>query len=274
MYILGLSSSWGTSQICPAWSPFEHQLTSALSPIWGPGPKPRRPEEDVYSPNGSCSHFTQRLFPPKLPRQHTCTIFIIHSPWFILIIHHIQTNIYILLLHDKSLFHFFGSSWQAGCPRSLGLLCPMHLFSSCFPMKYFFFQDSWHDFTSFKHSVMATFSLFCNCFLIFFVKSPKQISAWFPRGCCCYISHSFTWCRGKTGWTGGRRWAPHCFEICGMSNMSNLPHPVQEGWGKVPLLFFLRMNEYMEWERESEKERHMDRGRCVEKRKNKKRNQE
>jgi hypothetical protein len=54
-------------------SPSEHQLTLALSPIWGPRPKPRRPEEVVNSPNDSCSHFTQRLFPPKLPQQHTCT---------------------------------------------------------------------------------------------------------------------------------------------------------------------------------------------------------
>ncbi len=119
MYILGLSSSWGTSRIRPAWSPFEHQLTPALSPIRGPCPKPRRLEEVVYSPNDSCSHFTQRLFPPKLPQQHTCTIFSTHLPSFILIIHHIQASIYILLLQDKSFYHFFGSSWQADCSRSL-----------------------------------------------------------------------------------------------------------------------------------------------------------
>jgi hypothetical protein len=33
MYILGLSPSWGTSRICPAWSLSEHQLTPSLSPI-------------------------------------------------------------------------------------------------------------------------------------------------------------------------------------------------------------------------------------------------
>ncbi len=60
VYILGLCSSWGTSRICPAWSPSEHQLTPALSLIWGLCPKPRRPEEVVYSPNDSCSHFAQR----------------------------------------------------------------------------------------------------------------------------------------------------------------------------------------------------------------------
>ncbi len=36
-----------------------------------------------------------------------------------LIIHNIQASIYILLLRDKSFYHFFGSSWQADCSRSL-----------------------------------------------------------------------------------------------------------------------------------------------------------
>jgi hypothetical protein len=120
MYILGLFSSLGTSQICPAWSLPEHQLTPALFPIWGPRPKPRRPEEVVYIPNDSGSHFTHRLFPPKLPRQHTCTISIIHSPSFILIVHHIHTNnIHPFYLQNIPLHYFFGSSWQAGCPRSV-----------------------------------------------------------------------------------------------------------------------------------------------------------
>ncbi len=119
MYILGPSPSWGTSRTCPAWSPVEHQLTPVLSPIWGPRPKPRRQEEVVYSLNDSCSHFTQRLFPPKLPQQHTCTISTIHSSSFILIIHHIQANNYTFYYMINPLVHFFGSSQQAGCPRSL-----------------------------------------------------------------------------------------------------------------------------------------------------------
>jgi hypothetical protein len=107
--------------------PFEHQLTPALSPIWGPGPKPRRPEEVVYSQNDSCSHFTQRLFPPKLPQQHTCSIFNIHSPSFILIIHHIQESIYILLLQDKITLSFLrlflaGRLLSVSCVRYSKLL--------------------------------------------------------------------------------------------------------------------------------------------------------
>ncbi len=104
MCVLGLSSSWGTSRICPAWSPSAHQLTPTLSPIWGPRLKPRHPEEVVYSSNDSCSRFTQHLFPPKLPQRHMCTVLflITHLTSFILIIHHIQTSNRILLFYIQS----------------------------------------------------------------------------------------------------------------------------------------------------------------------------
>ncbi len=105
-------------------SPCEHQLTPALSPIWGLRPKPRRPEEVVYSPNDSCSHFTQRLFPPKLPQRHACTIFSIHSPSFILIIHHIQA-IFTSFYYETN--HSIISSAPPGRPTALGLLCQIHL---------------------------------------------------------------------------------------------------------------------------------------------------
>jgi hypothetical protein len=35
------------------------------------------------------------------------------------IIHLIHTNNYLFYLHDISLYYFFRSSWQAGCPRSI-----------------------------------------------------------------------------------------------------------------------------------------------------------
>ncbi len=73
---------------------------SIFVPNWGPRPKPRRPEEVVYIPNDSCSHFTQRLFPPKLPQQHTCTAYYDTFTSFILIIHHIHTSNYSLYSHD------------------------------------------------------------------------------------------------------------------------------------------------------------------------------
>ncbi len=106
MYILRLSSSRDTSRICLAWSPSEHQLAPALFPIWGPCPEPRRPEEVVYSPNESCSHFTQRLFPPKRPHNIHELFLMIHPTSFISIIHHIHTINYIFYLHDMFTLSF------------------------------------------------------------------------------------------------------------------------------------------------------------------------
>ncbi len=123
MYILGLFSSWGTSRICPAWSPSEHQLTPALSPIWGPRPKPRCSEEVVYSPNDSCSHFTQCLFPLKLPQQCTCTI-----PYYTFtLIHtyytsHLNKQLHLLFTWRV---HSFNSSVLHSRAAALGLLCPI-----------------------------------------------------------------------------------------------------------------------------------------------------
>jgi hypothetical protein len=88
--------------------------------LGGPRPKPRCPDEVVYSPNDSCSHFTQRLFPPKVPQQHTWIISysssnIIHTYYT----SHLYTQLHLLLYMSCSHIHFFGSSWQAGCPRLL-----------------------------------------------------------------------------------------------------------------------------------------------------------
>jgi hypothetical protein len=123
MYILGLFSSWGTSWTSPAWSPSEHQLTPALSPIWGSRPKPRRPEEVVYSPNDSCLHFTQRLFPPKLPQQHTWTVSydtfnIIHVYYT----SHLHEQLYLLFTWH---IHTFILSDLHGRLAVLGPLCPI-----------------------------------------------------------------------------------------------------------------------------------------------------
>jgi hypothetical protein len=121
MYVLGLSSSWGTSRICPAWSSSEHQLTPALSPIWGPRPKPRCPEEVFYSSNDSCSRFTQRLFPPKLPQQHTCiipyyTFHLIHTYYT----SHSNKQSHPFILHT---IQSFISSALHSRPAALGLSC-------------------------------------------------------------------------------------------------------------------------------------------------------
>jgi hypothetical protein len=60
----------------------------------------RHPEEVVYSLNDSCSHFTQRLFPPKVPQQHTETIPMLHDNiihTYVLYITFIRTLTYFIL---------------------------------------------------------------------------------------------------------------------------------------------------------------------------------
>jgi hypothetical protein len=90
-----------------------------------PRPKPHRPEEVVYSPNDSCSHFTQRLFPPKPPQQHTWvisygTLNIIH----IFYTSHLHAHLYLLFTwHD----HTFTSSDLHGRQAALSPLCSIQL---------------------------------------------------------------------------------------------------------------------------------------------------
>ncbi len=89
--------------------PFWASTDSGSSPF-GPCPKPCRLEEVVYILNDSCSHFTQRLFPPRVT-QHT------HG-YFLLCTKYIKYHSYLLHI---TFAHTFTSS----------LTCPVHNFISC-----------------------------------------------------------------------------------------------------------------------------------------------
>ncbi len=108
--------------------PFWASTDSGFVPIWGPRPKPCRLEEVVYILNESCSHFTQRLFPPNVP-QHTQRLFLtaltVHSN----IIHTYYTShLYVHLhLYFTRLVDIFNSSDLPGRLAALGFLCPIHL---------------------------------------------------------------------------------------------------------------------------------------------------
>ncbi len=105
------------SSMVPIWA----STGSGFVPIWGPRPKPCRSEEVVYSLTDSCSHFTQRLFPPKLSQQHTqiisySTFNIIHTIPFK---HHIYAHIYIFYWHvlfTLSLLWIFMAGWLPSVP--------------------------------------------------------------------------------------------------------------------------------------------------------------
>jgi hypothetical protein len=121
MYILGLCSSWGTSQICPSWSPSEHLLAPALSPFGEPRVQSHAIQKRLFIVFMTAAHispniFSLRKFLSNIQGLFLCYIIIS----FILIIHHIHTHIYIFYftcLYSK--VHLFGSPWQARCPRLL-----------------------------------------------------------------------------------------------------------------------------------------------------------
>ncbi len=103
--------------------PFWASTDSGSVPIWGPRLKPCRPEEVVYILNDSCSHFTQRLFPPRVP-QHTQILFLTAHTY-------IEYHSYLLhitfIRTFTSLFtrlaHNFTSSDLPGRLAAHGFLC-------------------------------------------------------------------------------------------------------------------------------------------------------
>ncbi len=86
--------------------PFWTSTDSCSVPIWGPRPKLRGPEEVVYILNDSCSHFTQRLFPPRVP-QHShdyvllCTQYIEYHSYLLYIAFICTfTSLFTCLVHN------------------------------------------------------------------------------------------------------------------------------------------------------------------------------
>jgi hypothetical protein len=100
--------------------PLQASTGSGSLPIWGgPRLKPRHPEEVVYSLNDSCSHFTQRLFPPILPQQHTETIPTVHNIIHAYYTSHSYTHLHLLFLHvlfKTSLLRIFMAGWMVLVP--------------------------------------------------------------------------------------------------------------------------------------------------------------
>jgi hypothetical protein len=125
------------SSIVPFWA----STDSGSVPIWD-FPKPRRPEEIVNILNDSCSHFTQRLFPPKVP-QHTHGYFLLY---FLLCIQYIEYHSYLLYITFARTFtslftcpaHNFISSDLPGRLSARGFLSPFHYVCRIFLFPLFF----------------------------------------------------------------------------------------------------------------------------------------
>ncbi len=107
--------------------PFWASTDSGSVPIWGPLPKPSRPEEVVFILNDSCSHFTQHLFPLRVP-QHTQRLFLTahtyigyHSYKIHITFIRTFTSLFTRLARD------FTSSDLPGRLAARELLCSLHL---------------------------------------------------------------------------------------------------------------------------------------------------
>jgi hypothetical protein len=126
IYILGLCSSWGTSQICPSWSPSEHLLTPALSPFGGPRVWSHAIQRRLFIVLMTAAHispvFSLRKFLSNIQRLFLCYI-INHS--YLLYITFMRTFTSFILHVCIRNFIFFSSDLH-GRLAALGSLFLIH----------------------------------------------------------------------------------------------------------------------------------------------------
>jgi hypothetical protein len=121
-YVLGLYSSWGTSQICPAWSPSEHLLTPALSPF-GACVRSHAVRRRLFISLMTAAHISPNVFSLR-EFLNTHDYFLLCTQYYsyLLYIHHIH----IFYLHV--FVHNFISSDLPGRLSAHRFLCLLQLF--------------------------------------------------------------------------------------------------------------------------------------------------
>ncbi len=126
MYILGLCSSWGTSRICPSWSPSEHLLAPALSPFGGARVRSHAIQRRLFIVLMTAAHISPNVFSLREFLSNIQRLFLtVQAISFIPIIHHIYTHMYIF--YFVCLVHIFTSSDLHGRLAALGSLCPIQV---------------------------------------------------------------------------------------------------------------------------------------------------
>ncbi len=99
LHILGLYPSWGTSRICPAWSPSEHQLTPALSPF-GARVRSQGVRRRLFIALMTAAHISPNVFALRNFLSNIHELFLtVHASSFISFMHHIYMHNYIFYLH-------------------------------------------------------------------------------------------------------------------------------------------------------------------------------
>jgi hypothetical protein len=117
MYKLGLSSSWGTSRICPAWSSCEHQLIPALSPI-GARVWSHAAQKRLFIVLMTAAHISPNVFSLRNFLSNICVLFLAYAYCHSYLLYITFKQYLHPFITRQSFCHFFNSSWQADCSRS------------------------------------------------------------------------------------------------------------------------------------------------------------
>jgi hypothetical protein len=125
MYILGPSPSWGTSRMCPAWSPSGHQLTLSLSPI-GARIRSHAVRRRLFIFLMTAAHISLNIFSL---RNFLNNIHVLVLHYTIIVIHTYYTSHSSKQLQPfvTRWIHSFISSSLHSRPAAFGLLCPIQL---------------------------------------------------------------------------------------------------------------------------------------------------
>jgi hypothetical protein len=98
--------------------PFLASTGSGFVPIWGARVRSHAVRRRLFIVLMAAAHISPNVFSLRKFLNNIQGLYLtVQAISFILIIHHIYTHIYIFYFYTScSHVHFFGSSWQAGCP--------------------------------------------------------------------------------------------------------------------------------------------------------------
>ncbi len=132
MYILGLRSSWGTSQIRPSWFPSEHLLTPALSPFRGACVWSYAARRRLFIVLMTAAHISPNVFSLECSLATYSNYFIIRHnnsthAYYTLTYYTSHSHTYIYIFYFTHPIHIFVSSTLHGRLAALGSLSPIQL---------------------------------------------------------------------------------------------------------------------------------------------------
>ncbi len=135
MYILRRPSSWGTSRICPSWSPSEHLLTPALSPF-GACVRSHAVRRRLFIVLITAAHispnvFSLRMFPSNLQFIVSYNTRRYHAHILYITFTHTFTSFILYILLISSFLPFFIAGWLPSAPCVWYSYVPVLFWQDC-----------------------------------------------------------------------------------------------------------------------------------------------